>query len=300
LKNALFIAQTDNTKNSTSVYKFVKKKGIVTLWQIERDIDLLKRLRFNELPQIPPTQKSNKTTVHQPFCKQVLEKIVELLKLQDDLFVLGGGGDRKENEVYADLIIGLSSFYNELTKNPPDLSKGFGWEVRNDLTDRAEEMKGKGRLIKYARIYLTADVPLTQVFYGCLTDGKLWQFMRIKFINDDDVRDKMMVEESKTYEWNADTASLIASLISHCYNQFIMKTSNNDETNNKLSHRPKLSFTSESLLASFINEGCHITLNSGNCIHVQITSHLGTGRECIVFLAQVRDYGIKDAVLKVN
>ena len=65
-------------------------------------------------------------------------------------------------------------------------------------------------------------------------------------------------------------------------------------------YRNKSSISSESLLASFIGEDIHIRLNSGNYIHVQITSLLGTGRECIVFLAQVRDYGIKDAVLKVN
>ncbi|RIB11603.1 kinase-like domain-containing protein [Gigaspora rosea] len=58
--------------------------------------------------------------------------------------------------------------------------------------------------------------------------------------------------------------------------------------------------SSESLLASFIEEGIHIRLNSGNYIHVQIISHLGTGRKCIVFLAQVHDYEIKDAVLKIE
>ena len=65
-------------------------------------------------------------------------------------------------------------------------------------------------------------------------------------------------------------------------------------------YRNKSSISSESLLASFIEEGIHIKLNSGKYVHAQITSHLGTGRDCIVFLAQVRDYGIKDAVLKVN
>ena len=65
-------------------------------------------------------------------------------------------------------------------------------------------------------------------------------------------------------------------------------------------YRNKSSISPESLLDSFIEEGIYIRLHSGNHIHVQITSHLGTGRECIVFLAQVRDYGIKDAVLKVN
>jgi len=75
------------------------------------------------------------------------------------------------------------------------------------------------------------------------------------------------------------------------------ESQNNDET---YMYRNKSSISPESLLASFIKDGIYIRLHSGNHIHVQITSHLGTGRECIVFLAQVRDYGIKDAILKVN
>ncbi|CAG8839230.1 21938_t:CDS:2, partial [Gigaspora margarita] len=62
----------------------------------------------------------------------------------------------------------------------------------------------------------------------------------------------------------------------------------------------KLSISSESLLVSFIEEGIHIRLNSENYIHVQIISYLGTGREFIVFLVQVCDYEIKDAVLKIE
>jgi hypothetical protein len=62
--------------------------------------------------------------------------------------------------------------------------------------------------------------------------------------------------------------------------------------------KPPISF--ESLLTSFIGEDIHIRLNSGNYINAQITFHLGTERKCVVFLAQVHDYGIKDAVLKVN
>ncbi|PKK65177.1 hypothetical protein RhiirC2_853800, partial [Rhizophagus irregularis] len=62
--------------------------------------------------------------------------------------------------------------------------------------------------------------------------------------------------------------------------------------------RNKSLFSPESLLASFIKEGIYIRLYSGNCIHVQITSHLGNGKKCIVFLAQVHDYEIRDAVLK--
>jgi hypothetical protein len=65
-------------------------------------------------------------------------------------------------------------------------------------------------------------------------------------------------------------------------------------------YRNKPSFSSESLLAFFIKEGTYIRLDSGYLVRVQITSFLGNGRECVVFLAQVPYYGIKDAVLKVN
>jgi hypothetical protein len=65
-------------------------------------------------------------------------------------------------------------------------------------------------------------------------------------------------------------------------------------------YRNKPSFSPKSLLAPFIKEGTYIRLKSGELIRVQITSFLGNGRDCIVFLAQVPDYGIKDAVLKVN
>ncbi|PKC02432.1 hypothetical protein RhiirA5_425254 [Rhizophagus irregularis] len=58
------------------------------------------------------------------------------------------------------------------------------------------------------------------------------------------------------------------------------------------------SISSKSLLTSFIGENIYIKLKSGNYIYVQITSHLRTGKECIVFLVQVYDYEIKDAVLK--
>jgi hypothetical protein len=77
------------------------------------------------------------------------------------------------------------------------------------------------------------------------------------------------------------------------------ESQNNDETKISM-YRAKSSVSSESLLASFIKQGFLITSKFGDYIHVQIISHLGTGRECIVFLAQVLNYGIKDAVLKVN
>lgn len=62
----------------------------------------------------------------------------------------------------------------------------------------------------------------------------------------------------------------------------------------------KSSISSKSLLTSFIGENIYIKLKSGNYIYVQITSHLRTGKECIVFLIQVYNYEIKNAILKVN
>jgi hypothetical protein len=76
------------------------------------------------------------------------------------------------------------------------------------------------------------------------------------------------------------------------------ESQNNDETYMYRSN--KSSISPESFLDSFIEEGIYIRLNSGNCIQVQITSHLGTGKEYIVFFWQVHDFEIKDAVLKVN
>ena len=155
-----------------------------------------------------------------------------------------------------------------MTNNPPDLSKGLGWEVKNNLNDSSKVIEGKGQLIKYARVYLTADPPLTRVFYGCLTDGKLWQFVKIQFITDSISNPKVKFEESCIYEWSEDTASLIAGLIYRYHDDLSMKASsekeesqNNDET---YMYRNKSSISSESLLASFIEEGIHIRSNSGN------------------------------------
>jgi len=68
-----------------------------------------------------------------------------------------------------------------LTDNPPDLTRGLGWEVKNDLEDNTKLKEGKGQLIKYARIYLLGDTPLSQVFYGCVMDGTYWVFAKITY-----------------------------------------------------------------------------------------------------------------------
>ena len=114
---------------------------------------------------------------------------------------------------------------------------------------------------------------------------RLWQFVKIQLL--DDGAPKVKFEESRNYEWSAHTASLIACIINHCYRSMKMQASgekkeslNNNETNNKVYiFRTKPSISSKSLLASLIKEGTHIKLNSGNYIHVQIISHLRTGRE---------------------
>ena len=51
----------------------------------------------------------------------------------------------------------MKSTTQNLTTN---LSKGLGWEVKNDLRNGSKLNKGKGQLIKYAMAYLTAEQPL--------------------------------------------------------------------------------------------------------------------------------------------
>ncbi|CAG8477859.1 4726_t:CDS:2 [Paraglomus brasilianum] len=227
--------------------QFCKSRGDFQRWEIEEDTD------------IKPQRGAG---------DYVLINTVNLL-LKDQM--VAGGGQMKD-DVFPDIIIGHADFYKELTKIPPDLSKGLGWEVKSDLKDGSKVTEGKGQLVKYARAYLAADPPLTNVFYGCLTDGKFWLFVKIQLVLNNTNNPKVKFEESQTYEWNKKTASLIAGIIECYHNDLSMRAS----------------------------DGIYIRLHSGNHIHVQITSHLGTGRECIVFLAQVRDYGIKDAVLKIG
>ncbi|GBC31524.2 uncharacterized protein OCT59_016450 [Rhizophagus irregularis] len=297
-----------NTQNSTSVYRFVRKQGIFKIWEIEEDPSIRPQRGIGEnvfkVYPCAPAQGSNR--VIQPFCKDVVSEINEIVKsmhsgslrVYKDVDVRS----RVKDQVYADIIIGHADFHKELTNNPPDLSKGLGWEVKSNLSDRVKASKGKGELIKYAREYLSAIPPLTNVFYGCLTDGRLWQFVKIQLILNDIDNLKVKFEESPTYEWSIETASLIASIILRYHDGLLTRASgesqNNDET--YMYRRNKSLFSPESLLASFIKEGIYIRLYSGNCIHVQITSHLGNGKKCIVFLVQVHDYEIRDAVLKIE
>ncbi|KAG9294101.1 hypothetical protein G9A89_015511 [Geosiphon pyriformis] len=268
---------------------------------MENEIQRLPRIgeqTFKKLPS-PPTKGSDEVKQHQPFCKKVVDETVKCLSLKD-LLVLGDTSYRKEDEVYPDIIIGLNQYYSQLTNNPPDLSKGLGWEVKNDIIDQRKGKTGKGQIVKYASIYLTANVPLTSVFYGCLTDGNHWQFMKVTI---NEARNKLAMGESQLYIWNTQTASLIAGLINHYYGEYLMKASGEkkDSPNNDKAYMfLKLSLTPESLLASFIKKGFIIKLDSGNDIHVQVISHLGTGKESLVFLVQVLDYGIKEAVLKIE
>ncbi|CAG8496618.1 12047_t:CDS:2 [Funneliformis mosseae] len=86
--------------------------------------------------------------------------------------------------------------------------------------------------------------------------------------------------------WKALKDSLIiAGIIERYHKNLSMRASgeknespNNDET---YMYRNKSSISTESLLASFIKDGIYIRLHSENHIHIQITSHLENGRECI-------------------
>ncbi|CAI2198258.1 19073_t:CDS:2, partial [Funneliformis geosporum] len=134
----------------------------------------------------PSAQGSSEVDVTQPFCKNVVSEINEILNGMrlSNLLVLGDGGGQVRDNFFPDIIIGRSDFYRELTENPPDLLKGLGWEVKNDLSNSSKVTEGKGQLIKYARAYLTANPSLTNVFYRCLMDGKLWLFVKIQFVLD--------------------------------------------------------------------------------------------------------------------
>src|SRR5438128_10514707 len=109
-----------------------------------------------------------------------------------------------------------------MTKNPPYLSKGLGWEGKNNLNDSSKANEGKGQLVKYARAYLSVNPPLTSVFYGCLTDGKLWQFVKIQFILEDINNLKVKFELLAKKKNLKITMKRIRIGISH---QFLMKVS---------------------------------------------------------------------------
>ncbi|CAI2198597.1 6607_t:CDS:2, partial [Funneliformis geosporum] len=284
LKYENFLLKLGNTQNSASVYRFVREEGEFKVWEIEEDPNIIPQKGigqdvFNNHPEAPAQGSIN-------------------------LRVYGDIDAREKDQVYADIIIGSTEFHKELTDNPPDLSRGLGWEVKSNFNEGSKVSEGKGQLIKYARLYLSASPRLTNVFYRCLTDGEIWQFVKIQLMLDDIDELKVIFEESLTYEWSEKTASLIAGIIERYHDDLSMRASgekkepqNNDET---YMYRNKSSISTESLLASFIEEGIYIRLHSENHIHVQIISHLENGRRCIVFLAQVRDYGIKDAVLKIE
>ncbi|CAG8699222.1 6119_t:CDS:2 [Dentiscutata erythropus] len=195
LRYELFLSKTDNTRKSSSVYNYVKEHGDVQTWEIMEDKDIYIELELGRRVFAKhldaPIQGSNEITVNQPFCKNVVNEIVNTLYLGAELLVLGDYSGREEDKIYADIIIGHTNYCRELTNSPPDLSKGLGWEVKNDLTNNTKVKEGKGQLIKYARKYLTAKSPQSDVFYGCLTDGKLWKFTKIQLLIDDNGTPKM-------------------------------------------------------------------------------------------------------------
>ncbi|CAG8437266.1 16381_t:CDS:2 [Funneliformis caledonium] len=229
LKYENFYLRFSNMQNSASLYRLLRNQKTIKRWKIEIEINIIKTRiisenAFGDIRELPPEQNLRKPN-----------RFVDT-------------GDRKQDQVYPDIIIGLDEFYSELTAKPPDLSKGLGWKIKNDIRDNSKLTEGK--------------------------DGKLWQFVKIKLISDDFNNLKFNFEESIDYEWNKRTASIIADIISRYHKDLSMKTSgkkkesqNNDET---YMYRNKSSISSESLLASFIKE------------------------------TQVRDYRIKDAVLKIH
>ena len=129
LKYHVFLLELANTRNSASVYRHVRNHGDVQLWQIEEDITPLEGAGdevFNKYRNAP-AQGLSEINVNQPFCKNVVSEINETVNLlqKNELLVVGDNGGRREGEVFPDIIIGTVSFYSELTKNPPDLSKGL-------------------------------------------------------------------------------------------------------------------------------------------------------------------------------
>ena len=95
----------------------------------------------------------------------VVNEIIKIINQSylNGLLVVGNNGVQKEDKVYANIIIGLEGYYNEFTKNLPNLSKGLGWKVKNNLHESSKARKGKGQLIKYARAYLEMEQPLTHI-----------------------------------------------------------------------------------------------------------------------------------------
>ncbi|CAG8548264.1 2523_t:CDS:2 [Acaulospora morrowiae] len=233
LRNDLFLARTGNTRKPSSVYKYVKEHGDVQTWKIEEDIGTEPLFGHRVFIQYPnaPIQGSSEITINQLFCKNVVNEIVKKLYLESQLLVLGDYGSRK-GQVYADIIIGHANYHQELTNSPPDLSKGLGWKVENDLNNSTKVKEGK----------------------------------------DDDGAPKVKFEESPNYEWSEHTASLITGLICCYYDDLIKSKTRASGEKNK----------------------------SQNNDYTYILHHTLEPEECIVFLAQVHDYGIKDAVLKIE
>ena len=172
----LFLSEFSNAKNSASIFRFVVEHGELSIWDFEMEIEPIEWIGREVFDgnRDAPEQKSNETKVTQPFCYKVLKEINDnLFMFEPEKLVVffGDYGQKLADEVYADIIIGHEKHYSEFNKSPPNLSKGLGWEVMKDLTDGSKLFEGKSQLIKYAGAYLTAEQPLTSVFYGYLTNG---------------------------------------------------------------------------------------------------------------------------------
>ncbi|CAB4496030.1 unnamed protein product [Rhizophagus irregularis] len=82
LKCENFFLKLGNTQNSTSVYRFVRKQGIFKIWEIEEDPSIRPQRGIGEnvfkVYPCAPAQGSNH--VIQPFCKDVVSEINEIVK----------------------------------------------------------------------------------------------------------------------------------------------------------------------------------------------------------------------------
>ncbi|CAB4430899.1 unnamed protein product [Rhizophagus irregularis] len=95
LKYENFLLKLGNTQNYTSVYRFARKHGIFKNWEIEEDPSIISQRGIGE-------------------------------NVFNDYPCVPVQGSNPAS---------VKSIQLELTNNPPDLSKGLGWEVKDSLSD---------------------------------------------------------------------------------------------------------------------------------------------------------------------
>src|SRR5438045_1746522 len=149
LLHALFLSEFSNAKNPSSIYRFVLNHGKFCIWDFEKDVEPVKWASQEVYNRNKNATKQglNEVKVIQPFCYKILKEINNNLFMFESkpglVVVLGDYGQRLADEVYADIIIGHEEHYSEFNKSPPNLSKGLGWEVKNNnLTDGSKSIEG--------------------------------------------------------------------------------------------------------------------------------------------------------------